>query len=301
MTLGQWKRVLVRTWDDIMNNHTMSFAAGLSYYFVLSLFPALIALATIVALLPIPNLFEEILTLMSRFVPPDSMGLVRTIVSDVIKPNKGALLSFGLIGALWTVSSGFAAMIEGLNIAYDVPETRPIWKTRMLAVGLSFVIGSMFLVAVVAMILGPQFGAWLAAKLHLSQAFAIAWPAMRWGIIITFVVLAIEMLYFLAPNVKQRFRCTLYGALTSIGAWVGLTYLLGLYLRNFADYNKTYGTLGAAVVLMVWLYWSGFAILIGAELNSEILQVTGDGRLPLKQAPPKAVTPKPATESDLAA
>ena len=301
MTLGQWKRVFIRTWNDINNNHTLSFAAGLSYYFVLSLFPALITLATVVALLPVPDLFNEILSMMARVVPPDSMGLVRTIVSDVIKPNKGALLSFGLLGALWTVSSGFAAMIEGLNIAYDVPETRPIWKTRLLAIGLSFIIGSMFLVALVAMILGPQFGEWLSAKVGLSRAFAIAWPAIRWGITISFVVLAIEMLYFLAPNVKQRFRCTLYGSLISIGTWLALTYLLGLYLRSFADYNKTYGTLGAAVALMVWLYWSGFAILIGAEINSEILQVTGDGRLPLKQAPPKTVTPKPATEADLAA
>lgn len=301
MTVGQWKRTLVRTWDDIQNNHTMSFAAGLSYYFVLSLFPALITLATIVTLLPIPNLFEEILTLMARFVPPDSMGLVRTILQDVIKPNKGALLSFGLIGALWTVSSGFAAMIEGLNVAYDVPETRPIWKTRLLAIGLSLVIGGMFLIALIAMILGPQFGEWLSAKIHLSRAFAVSWPFLRWGIAIAFVVLAVELLYFLAPNVKQQFKCTLYGAVAAVIAWLGLSYLLGLYLRSFADYNKTYGTLGAAVALMVWLYWSGFAILIGAELNSEILQVSGDGRLPLKQAPPKAVTPKPATEADLAA
>jgi membrane protein len=279
----------------------MSFAAGLSYYFVLSLFPALITLATIVTLLPIPNLFNEILELMARFVPPDSMGLVRSIVADVIKPNKGALLSFGLLGSLWTISSGFAAMIEGLNIAYDVPETRPIWKTRPLAIVLSLIIGGMFLVALVAMILGPQFGDWLAAKVHLGRQFALAWPYMRWTIAIAFVVLAVELLYFMAPNVKQRFRCTLYGAITAVVAWLGLSYLLGLYLRNFADYNKTYGTLGAAVALMVWLYWSGFAILIGAELNSEILQVTGDGRLPLKQAPPKTVTPKPATEADLAA
>jgi membrane protein len=301
MTLGQWKRALVRTWNDINQNHTMSFAAGLSYYFVLALFPALIALSTIVALLPIPNLFNEILTLMARFVPPDSMGLVRTIVADVITPNKGALLSFGLIGAIWTVSSGFAAMIEGLNIAYDVPETRPIWKTRGLAIVLSLVIGGMFLIALIAMILGPQFGEWLSAKLHVSRAFAAAWPFIRWGIAVAFVVLAIEMLFFLAPNVKQRFKCTMYGAVASVIAWLGLSFLLGLYLRNFANYNKTYGTLGAAVALLVWLYWSGFAILIGAELNSEILQVTGDGRLPLKQAPPKTVTPKPATEADLAA
>lgn len=301
MSLQQWKRVVVGAFHDVDKNHTLSFAAALSYYFVMSLFPALITMAAIVAFLPIPNLFDQILSLMSHFVPHDSMGVVRQVASDVITPHKGKLLSFGLIGSLWAVSSGFAATIEALNVAYDVPETRPMWKTRLLALGLSFLVGTLLVLALGLMLLGPRFGVWLAMKLNLSWAFALVWPYLRWTAEFAFVVLAVEGLYFMAPNVRQRFKCTLPGAVVAVAGWIGLSYLLGIYFQNFANFNKTYGALGAAVALMVWLYWTGFAILLGAEINSEIIQVSGDGKLPLKQPPPHKVTPKVATESELAA
>ena len=133
MALQRMKRVIVGTASDIANNHICSFAAALSYYFVMAFFPALIALAAIVAYLPIPNLFNTIISTMARVVPPESMGLIRHIVSDVISPSRGALLSFGLVGALWTCSSGFAEIIEALNVAYDIPETRSLWRTRLLS------------------------------------------------------------------------------------------------------------------------------------------------------------------------
>jgi membrane protein len=267
----------------------------------MGLFPALITLASVVAYIPVPNLFSEILSVMSRVVPADSMGLIRQVAADIITPNRGKLLSVGLLGTIWAVSSGFAAMIEALNVAYDIPETRPIWKTRLIAIGLSFVAGTMLIVALTAMLLGPQFGEWLAAKLHMTRLFAFAWPYIRWTVAIAATVLGVELLYFMAPNVRQKFKCSLPGAIIAVASWIGLSYLLGIYMRSFANYNKTYGTLGAAVALMVWLYWTGFAILFGAEINSEFLQESGDGRLPLKQPPPKTVTPKPATEADLAA
>jgi membrane protein len=301
MTLVKWKNVLFNAVKDVDKNHTLAFAAGLSYYFVMGLFPALITLASVVAYIPVPNLFSEILSVMSRVVPADSMGLIRQVAADIITPNRGKLLSVGLLGTIWAVSSGFAAMIEALNVAYDIPETRPIWKTRLIAIGLSFLAGTMLIVALTAMLLGPQFGEWLAAKLHMTRLFAFAWPYIRWTVAIAATVLGVELLYFMAPNVRQKFKCSLPGAIIAVASWIGLSYLLGIYMRSFANYNKTYGTLGAAVALMVWLYWTGFAILFGAEINSEFLQESGDGRLPLKQPPPKTVTPKPATEADLAA
>lgn len=295
------KKTVRRTIDDVSKNHTMAMAGGLSYNFVLSLFPLLIMAAALVGYLPIPNLFDQILGAMARVVPADSMGLVRTVLNDVISPNKGKLLSVGILGTVWTASSGFATMIEALDVAYDVPETRPWWKTRLLAIGLTFGVGLLFVLALAVMIVGPQFGAWLAGKLHLGPVFAWIWPYIRWSVAVAFTVLGVELLFFLAPNIKQRFVCSLPGALIAVGGWIGLSYLLGLYFQKFANFNKTYGTLGAAIALMVWLYWSSMAILIGAEFNSELMQVTGNGKLPLKQPPPSAVTPRPATESELAA
>jgi membrane protein len=287
---------LNKTYQDIMRNHTMALAAGLSYYFVMSLFPGLILAAAIVSFLPVPNLFDRILTAMQSVIPPDSMGLVRGILKDVITPNKGSFLTIGLLGTVWSASGGFASVIEALNVAYDVPETRPFWKTRLLAIGLMIVIGGLLVLGALSMFLGPQFGAWLANKLHLSWMFAAAWPYLRWAVSIAFTVLAVEILFYWAPNVKQRFWATLPGALVGVGFWIASSYALGLYFQQFAHFNKTYGTLGAAVALMVWLYWSWFFILAGAEINSELLKAQGHGRLRLKQPPPKTIIARPAWE-----
>lgn len=276
----------MRTYTDVLRNHTLQMAAALSYYFVLSFFPALIFLSAVVAYLPVPNLFEQALTTMSRFLPPDSMGLVRRVLADVITPNRGAFLSFGVLGTLWAASGGFSAAIEALNIAYDVKDDRPFWKTRPLAIGLALMTGFLLLLALSVMIVGPRFGEWLAARIHLSNLFVLLWPYIHWTIAIAFTVLAVEGLYFLAPNVKQRFLATLPGAVLAVVCWLLLSYLLGMYFRHFANFNKTYGTLGAAIALMTWLYWTGFAMLLGAELNAELAKISEEGRIQEKHEPP---------------
>jgi membrane protein len=285
--LTQIKRALRRTYDNVLRNHTMQMAAALSYYFVLSLFPALIFLSAVVAFLPVPDLFNQALTMMARFLPPDSMGLVRRVLSDVITPNRGTFLSFGILGTLWAASGGFAAAIEALNLAYDVEDDRPFWKTRPLAVGLALVISALMLIALSVMIVGPRFGEWLAGRVHLSYLFVLLWPYIHWSLAIAFTILAVEALYFLGPNVKQRFLATLPGAILAVGFWIALSYLLGLYFRHFANFNKTYGTLGAAIALMTWLYWTGFAMLVGAELNSELAKISRHGRIEEKHEPPR--------------
>jgi membrane protein len=291
--------VLGNAWHDIMTNHTMALAAGLSYYFVLSLFPLLILAGSLLPFLPIPNLFDQILGAMAHVIPGDSMGLVRKIVTSVVKPH-GGLVTFGLIGTIWTASGGFAGLIEALNVAYDVPETRPIWKTRMLAVGLTFVIGSLFVVALGLLVLGPKLAEWIHHWTGLDQLLAI-WPYVKWGLSIAFTVIGVELLFFWAPNVKQRFLATLPGAVVGVGFFIGSSYGLGVYFRHFANFDKTYGTLGAAMALMVWLYYSWFAILVGAEINSEIVKAGSGGTLELKEKPPEAVKPVPPWEERPAA
>jgi membrane protein len=295
VTLVKIRDALARTYEDVDRNHTLQMAAALSYYFVLSVFPALILLSAVVAYLPVPDLFDQALNLIARFLPPDSMGLIRKVLSDVITPNKGTFLSFGILGTLWAASGGFAAAIEALNIAYDVKDDRPFWKTRPLAVALAFMTGILVLIALLVMIVGPEFGGWLAGQVHLTKVFVLLWPYIHWSIAIGFTVLAVEALYFMAPNVQQRFLPTLPGAILAVGSWIALSYLLGLYFRHFANFNKTYGTLGAAVALMVWLYWTAFAMLVGAELNAELAKESSGGRIESKHEPPAI------TQIDLAA
>jgi membrane protein len=289
MRFAELKDAFTRTYEDVGRSHTLQMAAALSYYFVMSLFPALIFLSAVVAYLPVPDLFNQALTVMSRFVPPDSMGVVRKVLSDVVTPNRGAFLSFGLLGMLWSASGGFSSAIEALNIAYDVEETRPFWKLRPLAIGLTLGMGALLLVALGIMIVGPRFGEWLSGRLHVSQLWIWVWPYIHWTLAVMFTVFAVELLYFKAPNVKQRFWATLPGALLAVGCWIGLSYALGIYFRSFANFNKTYGTLGAAVALMVWLYWTGFLMLVGAELNAELAKRTKAGAIEQQPEPP-AVT-----------
>jgi membrane protein len=295
----QVKRALRNAARDVPRKHTMAFAAGLSYYFVLSLFPLLMMLAAVVGFLPIPDLFNRILATMAQVVPADSMGLIRKIVRDVITSHPGAL-TFGILATVWAASSGFAAMIEALNVAYDVPETRPYWHTRPLAIVLTFLIGLLMVLALAVMIVGPQFGVWFADKVHLGPVFILLWPYLRWSVAVVFTVLAIETLYFVAPNVRQKFLRTLPGALFAVGGWIGLSYLLGVYFRSVAHLNKTYGTLGAAIALFVWFYWTSLAILIGAVLNSALIQQITGGKLPVRR-PPSMVKPQAQDEPDVAA
>jgi membrane protein len=232
-----------------------------------------------VAYLPLPDLFNQALNMMARFLPPDSTGLVRRVLSDAITPNRGTFLSLGILGTPWASSGGFAAAIETLNIAYGVQDDRPFWKTRPLTVGLAIVIGVLMLVPLSVMMVGPRFGEWVAGRVHLSHLFVLVWPYIHWFIAIGFTILAVEALYFLALNVKQRLRATLPGRFLPWAAGFALSYLLGLYFRRFANFNKTYGTLGAAIALMTWLYWTGFALLVGAELNCELARVSAQGKI----------------------
>jgi membrane protein len=135
------------------------------------------------------------------------------------------------------------------------------------------------------MIVGPRFGGWLASRVHLSALFVLLWPYIQWSVAIAFTILAVEALYFLAPNVKQRFWATLPGAVLAVGCWIGLSYALGIYFRSFANFNKTYGTMGAVIALMVWLYWTSFFMLVGAELNCQLAKESAKGKIKQDEKP----------------
>ncbi len=266
---GAWltiKRSLITIYNDVYDEHLFVFAAGLSYYFVLSLFPLLVSMASLLGYIPIPHLFEGLLSLMAKLVPGDGMSLVRNIVSDVSHTHRH-FLTLGLVFTIWTASSGFAAIIDGLDLVYRVRETHPVWKTRPIALGLTLLAGSLLLVAVGLMVEGTYLGTWFTSKFDLNSAILAAWRYLRWGIAMMFGILAVQLLYHFGPDLEQRFRDSLTGAIVAVMTWVGLSYLLGSYFRHFENLDKTYGPLGAAIGLYVWFYLSGFAILLGGEIN----------------------------------
>ncbi len=273
------RRAIRFTVEDVLDHHTVQTSAALAYYFVLSIFPALIALSAVLSLIPVPNLFGSVMGYLSRVLPAESMHIVRSVLSSVLSANRRTWLSVGTLGLVWTTSSAFDAMIEALDIAYDAPDQRPIWKTRLLAVGLAIVCGGLLLFSLAVMIVGPRFGEWVALELGFSWAFGVIWPVLRWVLAIGFTVLAVEMVYFLAPAVKQRFSATLPGAILFVVVGDALSSALGIYFRNFANFNGIYGTLGGFVAFMTWLYWNSFVLLVGAELNSELAKARNEKSL----------------------
>jgi membrane protein len=271
----QAKAVLLSVYREVQRTRLFNVAAGLSYYFLLSLFPLLILLATLMGRLPIPNLFDQAMDFAARFVPSEAMGLVRKILQSVLAPSRGGLLSFGIIGTLWAASGGFSSMIDALDIAYDARSSRPMLKQRLTALGLTFMTGGLMAIAMLLTIVGNRAGHFLSSVLHLSYVFEWSWPFLRWGIIVACIVMSMELLYFIGPNVKQRFKHTLPGAIAGTVFWILISEAVNVYISHFANYNKTYGTIGAVIALMFWLYVSSIAILLGAELNSELLKIEG--------------------------
>lgn len=276
------QHALIRSYQDLIRHHTWQVAAALSYYFVLAVFPGLIFLSAVLGLLPLGDLFNHILALMGRLLPTDTMHIVTSVLHDVLSSDRGTWLSFGMLGIIWTASSSFAAIIEALDIAYDANDDRPYWKTRLLSLGLAAISGGLLLAAFAVTIVGPRFGDWLASQFGLSGVFAAIWPALRWAIAISCTIVAVEFIYFLGPNVKQRFGATLPGAIFSVVVWNVLSYLLEIYFTHFANFSRTYGTLAGFIALMTWLYWTSFALLVGAELNAELAKQSRKGGIQSK-------------------
>jgi membrane protein len=285
MTRAALQRALAEAYSDILRHHTFQVAAALSYYFVLAIFPALIMLSAVMSFFPLPDLFGHVLGLMSRLLPPDTMRLIRSVLLSVLASRRGTWISVGTLGLLWVSSAAFDALIEALDIAYDVNAPRPFWKTRLLAIGLGLITGAFLTVALSVIIVGPRFAEWLAHRTYLPHSFVLLWPIVHWVVAVGATVLTVETIYFLAPNVKQRFVASLPGAAVTVGCWLASSYLLGVYFRNIANYDLIYGTLGGFVVFMTWFYWTSFSLLVGAELNAELAKESFEGAIPPKISP----------------
>ena len=294
MSLRRFTQAIGRSISEVDRKHLLAFSGSLAYYYFLALLPLLILLASALAYIPIPHLFDQVLLWMSYFIPADSMTLVRQVFSDLMATRNSGFLSFGIVGTVWTASGASAALIEALNVAYGVKEGRPFWHTRLLAIGLTIALGALVAVVLAAMFLGPIIGARVAHRVGLDPLFTQSWFYFRWIVAICSSVLAIEIVYYLAPNVEQRkFWRTVPGSIVAVTAWIGASYVFGFYVQHVGNLSKSYGTLGAVAGLLLWFYLSSAAILVGAEVNAELLKAAHE-KLPVKEAP-KAPSEKQVT------
>lgn len=279
------RRVLAGTYRDLLKNQTFQAAAALSYYSILSVFPALILLSSIVGHVPLPGFFDDVLVAIGRVAPPGTMPMINGVLSDILGKNSNAWLSLGTLGTLWIVSSAFEEMIESLDAAYEVSDDRPFWKTRLLALALAGMSVFSLICTIALIVVGPKAGGWLAAEFFLFPPFALLWPIIHWTLAVVITVFTVAMIYLLGPNLKQRLLTTLPGAIFSVVCWIGLSKLLTIYFKDFANYNRTYGALGGLMALMTWLYWVYFILLVGGELNAEIAKERGSLAAPVASPP----------------
>lgn len=307
MRRGLLKRVPIRPWwnstrelsatvyDELFRTRAFTMAAAMSYYSLLALVPLLIFLSAMLGYLPIPNLFEQLMDLLAVVVPPAAMQLVKHILAGLLTPHRGGLVSFGLLSYLWTASGGFAASIEALNIAYDVEKTRSWWRDRLQGLLLTLTTGVLSLIGLLLIIAGPHFGHLLTELFPMPRAFGDIWVPLRLVTIFVIFVVAVEIQYCLAPNRKQYFMDTLPGSVVAVmGIFLSSTGL-GYYFAHFSNYNKTYGSLGAVIILMVWFYVVALFFIVGAELNAELLkQRAARGERTTMQPMPATVKGAPA-------
>jgi membrane protein len=268
--LGQltFKELAARTWRETNEDNILGRAAELAYYFLLALFPMLIFLTSLVGFLP--GLREAIFTGLAKFVPGEAMRLVSETISDVTRRRSGGLISFGILGALWAASGGVTAVMGTLNTAYDVREERSFWKVRLIAIGLTVLLALLVVGGTALIMFGDRFAAWLAAQLGRGTTFTIVWGIVHYLMGLALSFLGLELIYYFGPNVEQDWKWITPGAVFAVISLVFASLLFSLYLRFAPDYSATYGSLGAVVVLMLWLYLMGAVILIGGEINAEI-------------------------------
>lgn len=261
--VGLLRAVISECYKDDVLGH----AAQLAFYFLFALFPMLIFLTALVAYLPIPRLLERLMEYFSQVIPTVAFVLVQQTMSEITRKQRGGLLGVGLIVTIWAASSGLHALIYSLNVAYSVKVMRPWWKDRLLAIALTIGFSALTLAALSIIFFGGNLGAFLANHYQLNRAFQNGWRLLQWPMVVFFLLLGLELIYYYAPNLQQRWRWFSPGAIFALLLWLMISFGFRWYVVRVANYSLTYGSLGSVMVLMLWLYLTSIAILIGGEIN----------------------------------
>lgn len=265
--------VVRKTAREFAADQCTDLAAALTYYAVLSLFPALLVMVSLLGVFGQgKRTTDAVLGILDSLAPGSTVDTLRPVVEQLVESHTaGFALVFGLLGALWSASGYVGAFGRAMNRMYEVGEGRPVWKLRPLQLlitlgGLTLAAAAAFMLAVsgpVARSVGDAIGA--------GQLAITLWSVLRWPVIVIFMIAAVAVLYYATPNVKQpRFRWISAGAALAIVVWILASLLFGLYVGNFSSYNKTYGTLAGVIVFLLWLWITNLALLFGAELDSEL-------------------------------
>ncbi|KUI39335.1 YihY/virulence factor BrkB family protein [Mycobacterium sp. GA-2829] len=265
--------VLRKTAREFSHDQCTDLAAALTYYAVLSLFPAVLVMVSLLGVFGQgKRTTDALLDLISDVAPASTVDTLRPTVQQLVEsPSAGFALVIGILTALWSASGYVGAFGRAMNRIYEVDEGRPVWKLRPLQLVLTFaaLIGAALVLFMVA-VSGPVAEA-VGNAIGLGDAAVTAWNIGRWPVILLLVIIAVAVLYYATPNVQQpKFRWISLGAALAILTWILASVIFGIYVANFSSYNKTYGALAGVIIFLLWLWITNLALLFGAELDAEL-------------------------------
>jgi membrane protein len=272
-----WREFGRRFWVELQEDAVTECAAQLAFYFLFALFPFLFFLVTLAAYLPIaPGAVDAMVDRLGPLMPGDALLLVKGHLQSLVTDTRPNLITLGLLVALWSASRGVDAFRRALNLAYDVPEYRPFWKTQGLAI-LMTVAGSLLIpLAFALFLLGGRLGEWIASHLHVLNVYHAVWSWLRWPFTAALVMLVLALCYWRLPAVRHRYQFLSPGAVLASVLWLLSTWGFTQYVELFGSYNVTYGSIGGVVVLLLWLYVTGLIFIIGGEVNAILEQAEAE-------------------------
>jgi membrane protein len=268
-----WIELGKRVWREANKDDIFGHAAELAYYFLLALIPLLVFLTSVIGIVlgSGTGLRHRLFNYLSQVMPPSAFQLINSTIFEISNSSSGGKISFGILATLWAASNGLGAITKALNAAYNVEEQRPWWKQRLVAIGLTIALSVLILSALTLLLFGGNIGQAIASRFGLGDVFTVAWNVLQWPIVLTFILVAFALIYCYAPDLRdQKWKWITPGSAIGVALWLLVSFGFRLYLHFFDSYSKTYGSLGAVIVLMLWLYLTGVAILFGGEVNSEI-------------------------------
>ena len=273
-----WGELLKRTAKETSDDNGMGLAAQLAYYFFLALFPALLFFIALASFFASDELINQVVGSLSGVAPAAVVDIIRQQLTDLANNESGGLLTFGVVAALWSSSAAMVGLIYALNRAYDVEDTRPWWKQRLIAILLTIGVAIFMLVSITLVVSGPELARYVTEQVGLGDAFTWAWMVLQWPLVFILIATAVGLIYYFAPNVDQDFLWITPGSVLATVLWLIGSLAFRFYVTNFGSYNATYGAIGGVMVLMLWLYITGLVIIVGAEMNAEIEHASPHGK-----------------------
>lgn len=291
LTLGRLAR---KVWAGINDDDVFGLASNLAYSFTLSLFPLLIFLLALFGLFASrgTQLRTSLMFYLAQALPPAGFNVISNTITEVTKNTSSGKITFGLALALITASGGVSAMMSGLSHAYSVKDTRSFLKIRAIALALTVAIAFLVTAALAVVLGGGYIANWAGRVFNAGSAFVIIWSGLQWALALFFIMIVFSLIYFYGPDVKeQHWYWITPGSIVGVLLWAAASFGFRAYLHYFNSYSKTYGSLGAVIILLVWFYVTGFAFLVGGEINAQIEHAAALRGHPEAKAPGEKIAP----------